>query len=909
MTIFKKRFFVLLFIPMLLSFFVLSGGNDQRADMAAPQFVSAKPGPIEIVQPDGSKLTIQLFGDEGFHYSQTHDGYTTMQDAVGFHYYAEQDENGDLVISDTVARNPEERTMREKNFLTKVGKDLRFSERQMKNRKRMPVEGENIDDAEYWGVNGTFPTTGNRNFLVILVNFTDKSFVKTQSDFNTLMNGSSNSFKDYYLDNSFNQLNLTVDVVGPYNLSGSMSTYGANDSQGYDVNPRLMVQEGVDAAEAAGVDFSDYDNDGNGYVDGIMVVHAGYGEEAGAPAYTIWSHRWSLSSYARTYDGVTINDYTTVPELAGTSGSTLTGIGVICHEFGHNLGAPDTYDTDYSTNGQAWDLGKWDIMAGGSWNNNGNTPANFCAFHRWQLGWQTPTTLDATATNVTLANSAQNNDSYIIYTPTTGEYFMLENRQQIGYDAYLPGHGMLIYHIDENWISSHSSNNLNAYSSHQGIDVEEADNTRTTASYGGDPFPGTSNVTSFTDTTTPSSVTWASANTGKPITNISESSGVISFDITVGGGPGSYCDSASNNANYEWISNVTVGSYSNNSSGAKYTDFTSETINLAPGANTSLSFTPGFSGTTYNEYWKVYIDYNGDNDFADSGEQIFSAGPSKTTVTGNFTVPAGASGTTRMRVIMKYNAAVTGPCEDGYSYGETEDYTVDFSGTVPAPVANFTASSTAINTGDTVNFTDTSTGTPTSWSWSFTGGTPSTSTSQNPSVTYNTAGTYAVSLTATNAGGSDTETKTGYITVTDTTITYCSSQGNNYSYEYIGTVTIGSFTNTSSGSSYSDFTNQTINVSAGYNYNVSLTPVFPSSTYTEYWKIWIDYNHDGDFNDAGEEVFSGSGSSVVTGNFTVQSGTAGTTTRMRISMKWNAAPTSCETFSYGEVEDYTVNIQ
>ena len=179
-----------------------------------------------------------------------------------------------------------------------------------------------------------------------------------------------------------------------------------------------------------------------------------------------------------------------------------------------------------------------------------------------------------------------------------------------------------------------------------------------------------------------------------------------------------------------------------------------------------MSCTPGFSSSTYTEHWKIYIDYNIDGDFTDAGEEVFYS-ISTGTVTGSFVVPTGVSGQTRMRVSMKYNAEQT-PCET-FAYGEVEDYTVNLiPGTPQPPVANFTASSTSISVGGSVNFTDTSTNSPTSWSWSFEGGTPSSSTSQNPSVTYNTAGTYNVSLTATNAYGSDGETKTDYITVTET---------------------------------------------------------------------------------------------------------------------------------------------
>lgn len=222
-----------------------------------------------------------------------------------------------------------------------------------------------------------------------------------------------------------------------------------------------------------------------------------------------------------------------------------------------------------------------------------------------------------------------------------------------------------------------------------------------------------------------------------------------------------------------------------------------------------------------------------------------------------------------------------------------------------APVADFTANTTNPTVGGSVNFTDTSANAPTSWSWTFTGGTPATSTAQNPTVTYNTVGTYSVSLTATNSQGSDSVTKTGYITVS--AIPYCDSQGNNFSYEWISSVAVGDINNSSGAAGYTDFTSITGNLTSGGNVSVTLTPGFSGSTYTEYWKIWIDFNGDHDFTDSGEEVFSGSGSSTVSGSFTVPAG-LNINTRMRVSMKYNAAPTSCETFTYGEVEDYTVNI-
>ena len=221
------------------------------------------------------------------------------------------------------------------------------------------------------------------------------------------------------------------------------------------------------------------------------------------------------------------------------------------------------------------------------------------------------------------------------------------------------------------------------------------------------------------------------------------------------------------------------------------------------------------------------------------------------------------------------------------------------------PVANFTAGSTGISAGESVTFTDTTANNPTSWDWTFAGGTPGTGTDQNPTITYNTPGTYSVTLIAYNGVGSDTETKTDYITVVEKP--YCDSQGTNFSMEWIERVVVGDLDNSSGAAGYTDFTSISTNLEAGATVNVSLTPGFSGTVYTEYWKIWIDYNGDHDFEDAGEEVFSGTGSSTVTGNFTVQSG-VDIVTRMRVSMDYSGYPTPCETFTYGEVEDYTVDI-
>jgi PKD repeat protein len=248
---------------------------------------------------------------------------------------------------------------------------------------------------------------------------------------------------------------------------------------------------------------------------------------------------------------------------------------------------------------------------------------------------------------------------------------------------------------------------------------------------------------------------------------------------------------------------------------------------------------------------------------------------------------------------------------DGVLSGGSQPFSMIISGIIQQPTAppvvDFYTSSTTVFTGADVLFTDLSTQFPDTWSWTFTGAVPATSVQRNPIVVYNTPGTYSVSLTASNALGSDTETKIDYITVEVMPINYCTSQGNNFSYEWISKTQFNEFTNPSGATGYSDFTNLVLNWEPDETINFTLTPDFSWSNYDEYWRIWIDYNKDGDFGDSGELIYTSPGTdNPVSGSFVVPSAATGTT-RMRVTMKFNGLPTPCETFSYGEVEDYTVH--
>jgi len=376
----------------------------------------------------------------------------------------------------------------------------------------------------------------------------------------------------------------------------------------------------------------------------------------------------------------------------------------------------------------------------------------------------------------------------------------------------------------------------------------------------------------------------------------------------------SYCTSKGNNSSYEWISKVVVGSFTNTSGAAGYTDFTSKEITLEAGKTYSISLTPGFASSTYNEYWKIWIDLNGNATF-DAADLMFDAGSlSKTTVNGTITIPAGtAPRTTRMRVSMKYNAAQTA-CET-FSYGEVEDYTVKIvaaQANPPATPTGLTASN--ITTSSASLSWNASTG-ATSYDVQFRqqGGSWSTSnvTTTTANATGLTAGaTYEWQVRANNQNGSSAYSAISTFTTQSASLTYCTSKGNNANYEWIQRVQFAEVNNTSGkNGGYADFTSMTATVARGETLPIYIQAGFSGSSYTEYWSIWIDFNQNGTF-DTDERVVYGSSSSsnLLSANVTIPTGAALGTTRMRVSMKYNAAQTACETFSYGEVEDYTINV-
>lgn len=499
--------------------------------------VSAYPYPILLKQPDNTELTIQLIGDEFFHYSQTIDGLLIQQNGDGIFEYIELNSSGTQMLSGVKANDETKRTEKESEFTKKL-KEVKIKENWLNAQQiKFPnLVKENRSKVSL--LNTTLSVTGTKKVLCILIGFQDRAFSKTQGQFNNLMNqsgyNSTGSVKDFYLENSYGQLNLDVTVVGPYVADFNMAFYGANNAAGDDSNPQALIVEALQKANPS-VNYADFDNDGDGKVDGVHVIFAGFDEAAGASPNAIWSHRWSINGI--TLDGKLITDYSCSSELRSNSGSTICGIGTACHEMGHVFGSSDFYDTNNATNEQYIGTGSWDLMASGNWNGGTDRPAHFNPYTKTQtFQWATVQNISSNQQITLYPANSNSNSFYRINTFTPNEYFLIENRQKLGFDTGLPGDGMLVYHVHSLFNGNSQTNNITHPQRFYPICASATQNpTSTPSSYGSInsaecPFPGSSNKTSLTRQTIPSLISWAGAGTGFDLLSISKNGNNITFN-------------------------------------------------------------------------------------------------------------------------------------------------------------------------------------------------------------------------------------------------------------------------------------------------------------------------------------------------------------------------------------------
>jgi M6 family metalloprotease-like protein len=389
--------------------------------------------------------------------------------------------------------------------------------------------------------------------LTLMGQFTDLSGFYTQQQFQAQLYDGPNAtgtVTEYYSEVSYDQLYFTGDAQGWYNVLGPIQNYSPGSSSG---GPKFVV-ELIQASDPT-LNYADYiqyyDAQNKPHIGFIAVVHAGAGAEAGAN--NIWSHRWNFTVYSG--QPITTNDvdpvsgfnviidgpYAIMPERSGGSNTSgeLIEIGVFAHEFGHIFGLPDLYDTDGSSEG----VGEWCLMASGSWGGNGSTPetpVHMSAWCKMELGWVTPINITSYQGPLSVPNAEENSVVYRMWRDGTlsNQYFLIENRQRIGFDANIHESGFLIYHVDDSQSGNQNEN-------HYLVDVEQADGLRNLNNNqgrgdAGDPFPGSTQNTRFDFGTNPNSQDYTLQNTFVSVRNIYKDGNMMVGDFEIGPRPGVY---------------------------------------------------------------------------------------------------------------------------------------------------------------------------------------------------------------------------------------------------------------------------------------------------------------------------------------------------------------------------------
>ncbi len=499
----------------------------------------AKHTPTVVSQPDGTTFSVVGFGDERYNYAETLDGYVVIRGSDEYWYYATLSPEGRFIPSAFKVQGgskvPQNQTM------MSIPKHLTESQQVIAEKQQAFRAEKHIDEnTPHKSIQGLKqPQNVAMHVLILCVQYSDLVATQTSVSFQDMVNNDSwkggiGGMSKYYKDVSYNTVSIQADYKD-WITAAQPSSYYAYSNADFWTHVQELVSQCVDAAEANGVDFSLYDNDLDGTVDGLFIVHSGKGAEEGSQTQYIWSHSGGLDpSYSRAYDGKTINTYIIMPEMYG---SNHVDIGVFCHEYGHMLGLPDLYDTDGASNGSSQGVGNWCLMAGGSWGGNGYTPerpSHMSAYCKELLGYTNPTVV-ASSQALSIPRAETNSFSYKIWMDNnkSDEYMLVENRQQTGFDLNLPASGLLIYHVDKNLTDIWpASNEVNVTNTHLGVKVYEADGLEqmagnTNRGDAGDPYPGSTGNTSLTQTSTPNSRLWNTNSSGVEITSISASAATM----------------------------------------------------------------------------------------------------------------------------------------------------------------------------------------------------------------------------------------------------------------------------------------------------------------------------------------------------------------------------------------------
>lgn len=508
---------------------------------AAANAVPAKKLQKVITLANGTQVSVELRGDEYLSWWEGTDGTAYRTTAT--------DENV-FEAFDLEAQKPAAAARRAR---TEQGRVARLA------RVKNSLKGA---DDKMRGLGGDHITyKGVKKGLVVLVDFKNKPFadehdleyyknVINGKDFTDEAEGYVGSVRDYFLAQSNGQFELDFDVVGPVTMSKNYGYYGNDGAYQKDEKVYEMIKEASDAIQDQ-VNLKNYDWDGDGEADQVFFLYAGLGQASGGSNSTIWPHESELRYWpcgVLSYPTGKINTYACAnelqPETQGSSRYISAGIGTICHEFSHCLGFADMYDT---TGGGGYGMSVFDVMDQGSYNGNGFVPCNYTAFERIYAGWVEPIELIDPATVKDMKSVSDYGRPFIMYNyKNTNEYFLLENRQNTGWDKGLYGsNGLLIVHV--NYVPSRWANNSVNSSAEkiQCCTVVNADGSRENTQYSlqGDLYPyeskGVTINDEFTDDSEPAAKLYnkntdGSSVLGIPITQIKRSKGSVSFLVCGG---------------------------------------------------------------------------------------------------------------------------------------------------------------------------------------------------------------------------------------------------------------------------------------------------------------------------------------------------------------------------------------
>lgn len=529
---------------------------------AAANAVPAKKLQKVVTLTNGTQVSVELRGDEYLSWWEGTDGtaYRATADDAVFEAF------------DLEAQKPAAAARRAR---TEQGRVARLA------RVKNSLKGA---DDKMRGLGGDHITyKGVKKGLVVLVDFKNKKFadghdleyyknVINGKDFSDEEEGYVGSVRDYFLAQSNGQFELDFDVVGPVTMSKNYGYYGNDGAYQKDEKVYEMIKEACDGIQDK-VNLKDYDWDGDGEADQVFFLYAGLGQASGGSPGTIWPHESELRYWpcgVLSYPTGKINTYACAnelqPETQGSSRYISAGIGTICHEFSHCLGFADMYDT---TGGGGYGMSVFDVMDQGSYNGNGFVPCNYTAFERIYAGWVEAIELESPATVKDMKSVSDYGRPFIMYNyKNTNEYFLMENRQNTGWDKGLYGsNGLLIVHV--NYVPSRWANNSVNSSAEkiQCCTVVNADGSRENTQYSlqGDLYPyevkGVTMNDEFTDESEPAAKLYTknsdnSYALGIPITQIKRSKGSISF-LVCGGDANNVIDNTFNGV-VDGINGVTV---------------------------------------------------------------------------------------------------------------------------------------------------------------------------------------------------------------------------------------------------------------------------------------------------------------------------------------------------------------